>query len=235
MTQLQRTNLTDALAREIALQMLRGVWQPGERLPTEHAIAAEQGVSRSVVRESIRSLASKGMIASRPGIGATVQATGNWNMLDPDLMSWALSTPGRGSYLLDLVAFRMIVEPAAAELAAINPDDGARAAVVAAAADMRTHYDDPGKFPHADFEFHRVLFEAAGNPFLTAVFNAISVAFLKSLTWYWDPPGGPLHTVELHEEVASAIEQADAAGAKDAMTRVLENARGLWTQELTKA
>lgn len=234
MPALLRSNLPDALARRIGQQLIQGLIQPGQMLPTEIEIAEQQGVSRPVVRESIKSLAAKGMVLSRPGKGATIQALENWNTLDPSLIEWALSTPGRGNYLIDLVALRLIIEPAASALASQNPDDDARIRVVAAAARMRRDHQDQIKFPDSDFEFHREVFSAAKNIFLAPVFSAISIALLKSLTWHWDPARN-LKTVVLHERVAEAIMNKDADEAKDATVDMLGDAQIFWESQLQRS
>ena len=71
--QLQRSDqLPTQIAMQIGREISAGRLVPGDRLPTEHALAKSFGVSRTVVREAIAQLRNEGIVESRQGIGAFV-------------------------------------------------------------------------------------------------------------------------------------------------------------------
>jgi len=78
------------------------------------------GVSRSVVREAVRVLASMGLVASRRRVGVQVLPAARWNLYDPQVIRWRLASPARAAQLQSLTELRTAVEPEAARLAALR-------------------------------------------------------------------------------------------------------------------
>jgi DNA-binding FadR family transcriptional regulator len=107
-----------ALAQRLGIAIVTGRHQPGSILPGEIELADNFGVSRSVIRESLRMLTAKGLVESRPKIGTRVRERAAWNLLDPELLGWMFEGAPPLGFVRSLFQLRMIVEPAAAELAA---------------------------------------------------------------------------------------------------------------------
>ena len=84
-----------SLASEIGLRIVRGDYPPGTILPNESQWAETFGVSRSAVREAIKMLMAKSLLASRPKIGSWVEPKERWNLLDRDVLSWYATAPDR--------------------------------------------------------------------------------------------------------------------------------------------
>ena len=108
--------LVGRLTEEIGSAIVDGTFPAGERLDLE-LIERRHDVSRTVVREALRVLATKGVIEARPKRGTIVLAPERWNMLDPEMLAWRLRRPDAG-WLASLDEVRQIVEPAAARIAA---------------------------------------------------------------------------------------------------------------------
>jgi len=66
--------LSDRLAARLRAELDAGAWRAGERLPTEQQLAQAHGVSRTVVREAVHQLRSRGLLVSRQGSGVYVSA-----------------------------------------------------------------------------------------------------------------------------------------------------------------
>ena len=102
--------------------ILTGHYPVGSSLPPEPMLCEELGVSRTVVREAIKTLAAKGLVSVRPRHGTHVRPRGDWSLLDRDVLSWLV---GKGDpdreLLLEIQEVRSIIEPAAAALAARLP------------------------------------------------------------------------------------------------------------------
>ena len=109
-----------ALARDIGVAIVTGRIAPGSTLPGEVEIAEQRGMSRSVVREALRMLSAKGLVVSKPKAGTRVRERLEWNLLDPDLLAWMFEGEPPAGFVSSLFQLRLIVEPAAAELAAIS-------------------------------------------------------------------------------------------------------------------
>jgi DNA-binding FadR family transcriptional regulator len=81
-------NLSYVLAEKLAQRILAGKYAPGSILPGEMELGEQFGVSRTAVREAVKTLTAKGMVLPRPRIGTRVMPQSNWNFLDQELLSW---------------------------------------------------------------------------------------------------------------------------------------------------
>src|SRR5438552_1143995 len=116
---ISRERLHDRITRHIALGILRGAIGRGDSsLSTEGDLCRHFSVSRTILREAVKVLAAKGLIELRPKTGIRVRPRNEWNLVDPDLLSWLCEAGVDDLFVHDLCEVRAIVEPAAAELAA---------------------------------------------------------------------------------------------------------------------
>ncbi|TIU28724.1 MAG: FadR family transcriptional regulator, partial [Mesorhizobium sp.] len=88
-----------SLASEIGLRIVRGDYPPGTILPNEAKWSETFDVSRSAVREAIKMLMAKSLLASRPKIGSWVEPKERWNLLDRDVLAWYATSPDRDVFL----------------------------------------------------------------------------------------------------------------------------------------
>ena len=152
------------IVEQLGRSIVNGEIAVGEVLPPEAEMLERFAVSRTVLREALRVLGSKGLVESRQKVGTRVRNIAAWSLLDPDVMSW-LETRSLTPDLRDrLLEFRRIFEPAAAALAAQRATPADRAALAAAVAGMKNAINDPADYFNADLAFHKHLFAATGNP-----------------------------------------------------------------------
>lgn len=69
-------------------QILSQSVKVNDNLPATSDLCSSLGVSRTVVREAISVLVSKGMVVSKPGEGSRVQPLSSWMLLDPEVLYW---------------------------------------------------------------------------------------------------------------------------------------------------
>src|SRR5207244_4849669 len=112
------------VAHEIGRRIVSGAIAEGSLLPRESELAAEHQVSRQAIREALKVLAAKGLVASRRRAGTRVRARAFWNLLDPNVLAWHPAGNVDPTFLNDLVELRQLIEPAAAELAARRREPG---------------------------------------------------------------------------------------------------------------
>ena len=110
-------NLTDTMG----LHIVAGDWEIGSVIPQEIDLLEQFGISRPTLREALRVLSSKGLIASKQRVGTTVQPLTRWNLLDPDVLRWLASTELNLDIANELLVFRRMIEPQVARLAAMDP------------------------------------------------------------------------------------------------------------------
>lgn len=151
--------LSDRLAARLAAQLERGELAPGDRLPTEQQLAHAHGVSRTVVREAVHQLKSRGLLLSRQGSGVYVAPPAALRPLDFDP-----AVLGSFEAVAQVVEVRRAIEGEIAALAAERATRSdvatlrrALAALDAATAEGRDGVDE-------DLTLHRAIAVATGNP-----------------------------------------------------------------------
>ncbi len=158
-------DLHGRVAYMLATSILRGDYAPGALLPREAELMQSFGVSRTVLREALRTLTSKGLVESRPKVGTKVRRRSAWNLLDADLLEWYSQVAPQLEFALKLQEVREMVEPYAAALAArshtresIDALEQAHAAMAAA-----RNIDE---WVRADLRFHLGILTACSNELL---------------------------------------------------------------------
>ncbi|MGJ3629686.1 FadR/GntR family transcriptional regulator [Sphingomonas sp. MMS24-JH45] len=165
-----------ALAQRLGTAIVTGRHAPGDVLPGEIELAERFGVSRSVIRESLRMLTAKGLVESWPKTGTRVRGRAEWNLLDPEMLGWMFEGAPPLGFVRSLFQLRMIVEPAAAELAA-ELRTGKQIGEMGYALEMMARHGlttDTGRA--ADQQFHAIILEATNNELLVSLSASIAAA-----------------------------------------------------------
>lgn len=210
---------------ELGRRVVGGVWQPGNPLPVEDALAAEIGVSRGVVREAVKALAAKGMLHVRPRTGTRVLPPEHWNHLDRDVLRWKQA--GDATALLrDTGELRRIVEPEAARLAANRAGTDDVRVLYDSLAAMEAAAAEPGRrgYVEADIAFHRALLDASGNRLLGSLGRAVDIALEHSFLISTQTPGAVEASLPGHRAVVEAVEAHDPAAAAAAVLAIIKAA-----------
>lgn len=213
--------LLDKLGRALASHELAA----GTVLRAEE-LEARYGVSRTVVRETIRVLESMGMVRSRRRVGTTVEPREHWNVYDPMVIRWRLAGEGRDEQLRSLSELRAGFEPVAAALAARRATPAHCGALTGAVMDMAVHArsGDLEAYLVADVLFHRTLLQASGNEMFGAL-DTVVAEVLSGRTHHGLMPATPEPgAVRLHADVAEAVQSGEAVGARRAMQAIIEEA-----------
>lgn len=195
-------------------------------------LEVQQSVSRSVVREAARVLSSKGMLESRRRFGTVVQPEEAWNLYDPEVIRWRLASSRRLEQLQSLNELRGAIEPQAARLAAGRVGWDAASELVSLAARLWAagQRGDQEEFLRLDVQFHAAVLKASGNAMFSQLQNLVAEV-LTGRTEHGLTPHLPHHeALQLHVDVASAIQRGDAAAAHTAMSRIVEQS----TQEMSQ-
>ena len=210
----------EQVVRQICDRIRAGELLPGQKLPTEQALSESFGVSRAVIREAIKVLASLGMVESRQGSGTYVAA----NPIPSISRALTLSATPDEDSVLRLFEVREPLETTAARLAALRRNEAQIAtirkhveATAAAAAN-----DDVPAFGTADHAFHRAVAEAANNPYLAVIISAVRELQSDAVSLIVRLAGSLPVAAEHHRRIAEAI--ADGR-ADDAATEMAAHVR----------
>ena len=208
------------------------------RFPAGHVLTLDEitttyAASRSVAREAVRVLESMGLLSSRRRVGITVQPRERWRVFDPQLIRWRLEVGDRSAQLVSLSELRRGFEPAAAALAAERADDEQVRTLAAAVADMAVtgRRGELSAYLEADVTFHRTVLAASRNEMLLALGSVVE-ELLTGRTHHDLMPHRPNpEAIDLHEQVARAIRDGDAAAAEQAMRAIIDEAALAVTRE----
>jgi GntR family galactonate operon transcriptional repressor len=183
------------------------------------ALRAELDVSLTALREALKVLSAKGIVDARQKRGTFVLPRAEWHLLDRDVIRWQVAGGAGGSLLESLHEIREIVEPAAARLAATRASAGDLVALDRAIDQMAAANGDLAAAVDADLEFHRTLLATAHNELLQRMEVVLETGLAeRDRTVHGGPHDDP---VPNHRAVVDAIRAGDAAGAEDAMRRLL--------------
>ena len=207
-------------------RILTGDLPPGAILDLP-ALQHELGISHTVLRESLKVLTAKGLVGARQKHGTFVTDPTSWNMLDDDVLRWRASAPDNADLFDKLAEVRLIIEPAAAALAAqrATPDD---IATLSDSLDkMEQAGDDPdsSRAADADVAFHAALLHATHNDLLAGLRIVIEHG-LRQRDLLVHAQRHAADPVPSHRKVLDAVRDGDADGAAEAMLALLNQAAG---------
>lgn len=204
---------------ELVQSIVTGEFGPGDLLPPESVISVQFGVSRTVIRETMKRLQEKGMITVAQGRGTHVNPSTSWNVLDPSVLTAMITNDSTLGVLDDLSVVRGALEAAMAESAARAVDDDARARLQENLAAMAEHVDDSAAFREADIRFHLSVMELADNALAENIARVLITHAVGSDRFTGiDPADAFALTLAEHEKIAEAISAGDAEAARLAMS-----------------
>lgn len=227
-------NTVDHLGEAI----VAGRYAVGASIPPEPVLCQELGVSRTVVREAVKSLIAKGLMTTGPKVGTRVLSEDHWNWFDPDVIIWQSKAGLTPEFLRDLQDLRRVVEPAAMRLAAERATAEDIAEVEAAYAGMKHAVEHGGDYVTHDLRFHQGLLRASRNRMLVQMSKALGALLRTSFEISTRRKDGPSHSLPLHRAVLDAViahqpDEAERAirvlidGAKEDIEEVLASRRRL--------
>jgi DNA-binding FadR family transcriptional regulator len=216
--------LRGAVVHHLGTAIVTGGHKPGDVLPSETEGCSGLNVSRGAYREAIRMLAAKGLVNSRPRIGTVVQPRRNWNLLDPDVLTWTFSGEPDITVVRSLFELRVMVEPWAAMIAAERRTRRDVKAMRTAFAGMARYGLDHPAGQAADCAFHHAILMATGNDYLAVLANSIGAAVSMTTQFKQRVRALPRDPIPAHRRVLDAIVAHDAAAAAAAMRWLVDQA-----------
>jgi GntR family transcriptional regulator, galactonate operon transcriptional repressor len=218
----RKRNLFGHVVEELGIRIVRGDLGPDEPFPKEADLEREYGVSRSVIREAVKTLAAKGLLESKTRTGIRVLPAMHWNLLDAEVLSWRYNTMQPVQFFAELFEIRLMIEPEAAALAAMRATGDELEEIETAFQAMveASQANTPGI--EADLRFHRGILAAGRNPLLLQMGNLIGVGLLISHRFSRESFAMFL---PLHRDVMEAIKAVDPDGARASMQRLLNETR----------
>lgn len=214
----RRRNLFAQVVEELGGRIVRGDLGAEAAFPKEADLEKEFGVSRSVIREAVKTLAAKGLLESRTRTGIRALPPARWNLLDGEVLSWRYAAMPPLQFFTELFEIREMIEPEAAALAAERGKPADVAEVEAAFLAMAEASEATAPGVEADLRFHRGILAAAGNPLLLQMGNLIGVGLYISHRFSRE---SFIFFLPMHLNVLDAIKARKPDEARTAMRRLL--------------
>lgn len=211
------------ITRDIAMRILRGEYAPGSLLPPESDLIDQFTVSRTALREAIKTLAAKGLLVSKTKIGTRVLGESYWNLYDPQVLSWRIEMGVDNGFLRKIFEVRQALEPAAAAQAAIRRTqlniDHMQYALNLMDKPHHTRYT----YAEPDLIFHQEVLIASGNPFMQTFSSIVEACILNAfaISSPLDNDERFKRSITRHAKVLSEIRDGNPAGACLAMSEVI--------------
>ncbi|MEO8125773.1 MAG: FadR/GntR family transcriptional regulator [Bryobacteraceae bacterium] len=221
---IQRQTLRSQVV-DYLLDLIRsGQVKPGEKLPTEKALTETLGVSRTAIREAVKSLESLDLIVVRPKIGAVVKPPSPTALFRAE----HLTTAAHQQQTDLLIEFRTILEVGLASLASMKADDADIAAMEKAIEDHRLAIDTSQPAYQADIAFHVAMAAASKNPFAMMVLQSILGPLTEQRMKTNIIPNSAEDGLRDHHKILAAIKVRNPMQARDAMRAHMRTAEHYW-------
>lgn len=204
--------------------IVAGRFGAGGSLPPEPLLCEELGVSRTVVRESVKSLVAKGLIQTGPKVGTRVLPSAQWNWFDPDVIAWQAKAGLTAEFIRDLQDLRLIVEPAAVKLAAVRATKADTDDIEEAFAGMKRAVEGGGDYVTHDLRFHQGLLRASHNRMLVQMSHSLSALLRTSFEISTVKKDGTRNSLPLHRAVLDAVIARNPGKAGRAILVLIEGA-----------
>ena len=207
-----------AVVHDLVSAIVTGEVAPGETLPPEDALSAHFGVSRTVIRESVKRIEEKGLVTVAQGRGTQARPSTSWNILDPVVLSALVENDDSLGVLDELAIVRSALEGSMSAEVAGRRNDEELAQLRAAFAHMTESIDDEAAYNQADADFHLLVMTLSGNRLAENITNILFQRARASQRFIGAPTREAFEqTLTEHGRVLGAIEAGDPAAAEAAM------------------
>lgn len=226
-------HVIDALGQEI----VNGVLAVGDLLYADQ-LCLRFRVSRSVIREALRTLAAMGLVESRPKVGTRVLPRARWDLLNPMIVYWR----GRGVDYIELqrelLELRVGIEGTAARLAAGRMSVADSSALLNHAVGMLTaiEAEDRGSFYEHDARFHRALLEGSGNAIMAQFADTVE-AMLRAKSTDLRPGAAFMGAMSArrHLQLAHALVARDPDRAEVVVRKIVDGTLAEFEEDVRQA
>ncbi len=233
MKTISRQKLSDIVCESLIQYIINESVKPGDKLPSENELTQRLGIGRTSVREGIKQLEAAGLLTSRQGYGININEVGIEDLLNINKkFSLARFLALSKREILDLMAFRILLEAEACRLAAQLIQSEDLRILKKLLHKMGKSVANPNTFIDSDLEFHKQIVLASGNTIYQKIFNIISDLFWRQQIITSTLPGAKDKAMECHNNIFSALESHDSDRSAEVMKEHLEITRAVLFKNL---
>jgi len=214
-------NLHRRTLHSLGEAIVAGRYVRDKALPPEPVLCVELGVSRTVLREVVKSLVAKGLLSTGPKVGTRVLAEEQWSWLDPDVLSWKFRVGLSPEFLRSVTELRQVVEPHCLKLATERATAEQLAEIQEAFTCMQAAVASGLDDLSDDLRFHHLLLQASGNRLLGQMSRLLRALLRAGFEVLGRRPAVPNSSLPWHSAVLQAVLARDAFQAQQAMIELI--------------
>lgn len=231
----KRPRVGKSVVNTLGSDICNGFFGDSEILPNESDLCIQYGVSRTVIRETLNVVESKGLIKRKSRVGTRICPQDDWNILDEQVLNWLGAAIFKTNILESVLEARRLIEPFAAELAAERASIHEIAALETAWQAMADAGHDVELFSKADMQFHKLLLKASHNRVFQQLEYSFQAAIRHSIQTTAKVADSLDDAVETHFALVEALRMRDKQAAKLAVDKMLDlSARDIAKASVTR-
>lgn len=215
----RRIKVSDSIVEHITSLIMSGELKAGDRLPSERELAMSLGVSRTALREAVRTLSLMDLLSVKQGGGTFVTELVPGSFMKPLSPMLAMGKMN----ILELIEARRIIEPKAASLCAGRSSEDDIAEINRIVGEMKAGLNSMRRFNDLDLMFHMSVARGTHNSVISATLDAIKDAMYEQVQEIQSLPGAQERALLFHSAMAEAITARDCAKAEKLMLRHIED------------
>ena len=209
-------NFHSFVINEIGQAIVAGAFPVGSTLASDAEMMETYGVSRTVLREALKTLEAKGLVEARPKVGTRVSPQSRWNYFDPQVLAWHYHADLPPTFVEALFEVRGPLEAQAAE----------RTARLRTAEQVRLmkywlhQMDTAGvsaeQFALACLEIHRVVADGSGNPLLRSVLGVVELTLALAVSTSGESlsTAYAVSSLSIHGDLIAALEAGNQSRSR---------------------
>lgn len=209
--------LSEQVANDLRQMILNKDLKPGDKLPNELVLTAQLNVSRSTVREAIKTLRSENTLEVRRGLGTFVGATPGVKD-DP----FGVHFMDEGPMLKHFYEVRLVVEPQMAQMAALRATDDELAEIRKAYEEVKEAIESGRDHTEADIHFHNIIAASTHNPIMQRILPVINEGIKSGYEETKDVQKSGPKVLEQHRNIMHALTKREAENARVAMEKHIQ-------------
>jgi GntR family transcriptional repressor for pyruvate dehydrogenase complex len=219
----RQEKLSGQVAEQIQQLILSRQLKPGDRLPTERELGETFQVSRTVIREAMRALEARGLVVSQTGSGTYVRAIQGEDVANS--IGMYINTQGQSYSLESLMEVRRVLEIQVVKLAAERATPQDIKMLESILENMNRFKNDTETFSKWDFEFHKMIAQASGNPLFSFQIEPMTEALFELIWTGSTAPGAIDEACEFHLEILNSLKGKNPQKAIAAMHAHLDQSQ----------
>ncbi|WP_236893834.1 FadR/GntR family transcriptional regulator [Devosia sp. SL43] len=224
---IQRRGIFGYFVHSLGRRIVGGEFPIGSTLPNEPELVEQFGISRTVIREAMKALASKGLVEIKTRVGTRVRDPQFWHHTDIDVMVWYYETGPSLEIMRSIKDLRRVLEPEAAARAASRGTEADFDRIRQAYAAMADSIGDINAHADADLRFHTAIFAATHNMIYSQLIDLLAVAIFanRAISPADQVLSGQERGLPFHKDILDAIIARDPDAATAVTHRLLDSWR----------